>query len=209
MGMNSPLRAMRIRLILPALAAMTLPIVLSAASVAGSVKDQGGHPLRGATVSLTALSRNEPTRTVTGDEAGQFRFTDLKNGAYSLEASVPGFVGVRYSPITIRYPFEPRWEFVLPIGEGAEGGVYTKAELSGELFIGPEAVANAEIAFRIGHSVFRTKTNQLGQYAIALEPTNYRVTVHDSRGRLIFDEPLDISVTGDYKDPIVLKAKSR
>jgi hypothetical protein len=57
-------------------------------NISGSVKDQQGAVLPGATATLTGV---DVTHTFVTDNSGEFRFLELAPGAYRLSAGLPGF----------------------------------------------------------------------------------------------------------------------
>jgi outer membrane receptor protein involved in Fe transport len=59
--------------------------------VAGTVQDQTGAVLPGATVSLTAAGAAAPAQTIVSDTAGAFRFDRVPAGAYEITVEFPGF----------------------------------------------------------------------------------------------------------------------
>ena len=63
---------------------------VNTADVLGTVTDQSGGILSGAPVVLTNLGRGE-TRTALSSQAGEYVFTLLQSGRYSLAATVSGF----------------------------------------------------------------------------------------------------------------------
>jgi tetratricopeptide (TPR) repeat protein len=90
--MKNPLLAVRGA----AVALIVTTIAGSAAAqgsrVVGSVKDEAGQPIRGATLSLEnpeAIPRNF---TATTDDRGRFAIIGLKSGEWSIVAQAPGFV---------------------------------------------------------------------------------------------------------------------
>jgi hypothetical protein len=77
---------------------LTLALILSASIVAqtatatlkGTINDGGGNAIVGATLTLTRLSTGLK-KTFTANVGGQFAFTFVEPGAYSLEAQAAGF----------------------------------------------------------------------------------------------------------------------
>lgn len=62
-------------------------------SLNGRVVDEGEQPLADVAVRFTALGRSSITpRSVVTDEEGNFRFADLPDGEYMLDAETPGYV---------------------------------------------------------------------------------------------------------------------
>lgn len=59
-------------------------------SVSGTVKDQNGDAINGATVTLKRVTSSAAVTTVTKDD-GTFAFSGLPGGAYTLRVSAPGF----------------------------------------------------------------------------------------------------------------------
>ncbi|HEV7574152.1 MAG TPA: TonB-dependent receptor [Thermoanaerobaculia bacterium] len=63
---------------------------ITAAAVAGTVRDAGGAPIAGADVAAINVDRNQKQQTVT-DASGRFRFPVLAVGVYQLTATRDGF----------------------------------------------------------------------------------------------------------------------
>jgi hypothetical protein len=59
--------------------------------VSGVVKDQTGAVLPGAQLSLLAVGAPSPQQSIVSDAAGQFRFDDVRPGAYEIHAAFLGF----------------------------------------------------------------------------------------------------------------------
>src|SRR5687768_1127843 len=69
-----------------------LPVAAFAqASITGVVRDTSGAVLPGVTVEATSPALIEKVRSVVSDGGGQYRFVDLRPGAYSLTFTLPGF----------------------------------------------------------------------------------------------------------------------
>ncbi len=68
----------------------SVPAQSSASSVNGTVVDQQGKAVSGATVTLTSNDTNT-VRTITAGENGSFQFSLVQPGAYQIEASAAGF----------------------------------------------------------------------------------------------------------------------
>jgi protocatechuate 3,4-dioxygenase beta subunit len=65
------------------------------ATIAGTVMDQSGDPVAGATVTLYGPTLPGGSNALQTDSTGAFRFTDLTAGNYRIGASKPGFVPVQ------------------------------------------------------------------------------------------------------------------
>src|SRR5438105_5271648 len=59
-------------------------------SISGTVLDTSGQVIAGATVKLIN-TRTSDTRTLTTNEAGDFNFTAIQPGTYTLKVEHPGF----------------------------------------------------------------------------------------------------------------------
>ena len=135
---------MRDSKILLAALAVVAALVVSAAPasaqvgrIGGTIKDQNGQPIKGATVTAENPSASPSSFTATTDDRGRYSIIGLKSGSWKITAVAPGFqassgnVPVR----TVGAPLPPV-DFVLAPGAGgaagALAGVNTK-ELQAEL----------------------------------------------------------------------------
>ena len=85
---------------------MVLPDEAGAQSViAGVARDTTGAVLPGVTVEASSPALIEKVRTVTTDEAGQFRIVDLRPGAYTVVFTLAGFSTVRREAIELTTNF--------------------------------------------------------------------------------------------------------
>src|SRR5258705_5477638 len=73
--------------------------------IAGVVKDTSGVVLPGGTVEASSPALIEKVRTVTTDDAGQFRIVDLRPGAYTVVFTLAGFSSVRREGIELTTNF--------------------------------------------------------------------------------------------------------
>jgi tetratricopeptide (TPR) repeat protein len=120
-----------------ALVAGALPAEAQTGRVGGTVKDQSGQPIKGATVIAENPQSSPPSFTATTDDRGRFSIIGLRSGTWKITASAPGFApnGGNVPIRTIGAP-NPPVDIVLSPGAaaptGALAGVNTK-ELQGEL----------------------------------------------------------------------------
>lgn len=70
---------------------------LTVRHVAGSVVDSSGRPIAG--VNVVIFKGGESVTSATTDEAGEFRFDSLREGAYELAANANGFQTARYKVV--------------------------------------------------------------------------------------------------------------
>jgi TonB family protein len=70
-------------------AAVQAPAQVQIGKISGTVSDQTGAVVPGVTVTLAGAAGN--SRTVITNDVGQFEFSQLEPGQYSLQANLPGF----------------------------------------------------------------------------------------------------------------------
>ena len=99
----------------------------SAGRIIGSVTDQTGGAVVGATVSIVDTQRNI-TRTVTTDAAGEYSAPNLLPGAYTVRAAFQGFKTAERSGVTLEVNQDLRVDLTLQPGEQTE-----KVTVTGEL----------------------------------------------------------------------------
>jgi tetratricopeptide (TPR) repeat protein len=120
-----------------ALVASALPAAAQTGRVGGTVKDQQGQPIKGATVVAENPSSSPSSFTATTDDKGRFSIIGLRSGTWKITASAPGFSpsGGNVPIRTIGAPNPPVDITLAPGASGPTGalaGVNTK-ELQGEL----------------------------------------------------------------------------
>lgn len=73
---------------------------VSTGDILGNINDPSGAVLPGATIVLTNTQTQE-RHTITSDQAGEYVFTLLQPGRYSMEVSAKGFKPSKLSDITL------------------------------------------------------------------------------------------------------------
>jgi len=96
-------------------------------AIAGQVADQSGAALAGATVRLTGVGTGIERTARTGD-SGRFSFSQLKPGAYAVEAAAPGFERQRKPSITAAVGQTQTVDFVLPLAAAAHQDIVVTTE---------------------------------------------------------------------------------
>jgi hypothetical protein len=91
----------------------------SAGRILGSVADQSGGVVAGATVAVTDVQRGV-TRTLTTDQAGEYVAPDLTPGTYTVRASATGFKTVERAGLLLEVRQDIRVDLVLQPGEQAQ-----------------------------------------------------------------------------------------
>ena len=84
--------------------------------ILGSVIDQTGGAIAGATVTITDVDRGV-TRTLTTDDAGQYNAPNLLPGKYTVRAESKGFRAVERQNVILEVGKEPRVDLTLQPGE--------------------------------------------------------------------------------------------
>ena len=84
----------RLRVAIPALAAVLIPATISAqqaSGIAGVVRDASGAVLPGVTVEAASPALIEKVRTAVTDGEGRYNIVDLRPGTYVVTFSLAGF----------------------------------------------------------------------------------------------------------------------
>jgi Carboxypeptidase regulatory-like domain/TonB dependent receptor len=87
--------------------------------ILGTLTDQSGAAVAGATVVVTDIQRGT-SRTVTTDESGYYALPDLPPGTYKLHAEVRGFKTVERTSVQIEVATDVRADFSLQPGQVSE-----------------------------------------------------------------------------------------
>lgn len=88
------------------------------AAVLGTVRDESGAILPGATVTLTHTETAITATTIT-DEHGDYQFLNVKIGTYRIAAAMPSFATATIEPVRITVNARQRVDFTLKVGEVA------------------------------------------------------------------------------------------
>lgn len=104
-----------------ALLLLSLPTVAqsNAGRILGTVTDQTGAALPGATVTISDLERGT-NRVLTTDDAGTYVAPDLLPGNYSIRATARSFKSVERAKVEVEVAADVRVDFSLPPGEASE-----------------------------------------------------------------------------------------
>jgi Flp pilus assembly protein TadD len=100
-----------------ALAASALPAIAQTGRVGGTIKDEKGQPIKGATVLAENPAATPSSFTATTDDRGRYSIIGMKSGTWKITASAPGFQpsGGQVPIRTIGQP-NPPVDFVLVPG---------------------------------------------------------------------------------------------
>ena len=94
--------------------------------ILGSVTDQSGGAMSGATVTVTDIQRGT-TRTLTTDESGQYNAPNLTPGSYTLRAEAKGFKVTERQNLLLEVGQEVRVDLILQAGEQTQIVTVTEA----------------------------------------------------------------------------------
>src|SRR5918998_979515 len=103
-----------------ALIVSALPAAAQTGRVGGTVKDDKGQPIKGATVVAENPSASPSSFTATTDDKGRYSIIGLRSGTWKITASAPGFApgGGNLNVRTIGAP-NPPVDVVLAPGAAA------------------------------------------------------------------------------------------
>jgi Carboxypeptidase regulatory-like domain/TonB dependent receptor len=88
----------------------------TAGRILGTVIDQSGGAIAGATVIVTDVDRNSP-RTLTTDQSGEYNAPNLLPGNYKVRAEAKGFKGFERSGVVLQVSGEIRVDLTMQPGE--------------------------------------------------------------------------------------------
>ncbi len=78
-------------LVVTALIAAAAPLAAQTGRVGGTVKDEAGQPIKGATITAENQNASPNSFTATTDDKGRFAIIGLRSGAWGFMAQAPGF----------------------------------------------------------------------------------------------------------------------
>lgn len=139
-----------------------LPALAQTGRVGGTVKDDKGQPIKGATVLAENPASSPSSFTATTDDKGRFSIIGLRSGNWKVTASAPGFQpsGGQLNVRTIGQP-NPPLDFTLAPGAAASGSGLSK-EIQAEFTRLDGLVANKQYDEAIaGYQAILAKTPQL------------------------------------------------
>ena len=106
-------------LLLGLLVSATVMAQVDMGSISGVIRDPTGAAIPNAKVTLTNAGTNITVSTTTGSE-GQYTFSPVKVGRYSLSASASGFRTVKQNNVTVDVQQKLEVDISLPIGQATE-----------------------------------------------------------------------------------------
>src|SRR5882762_4591257 len=108
-------------ILISVLSLMSLPALAhsTAGRVLGSISDQSGASVAGATVVVTDVERGT-SRTLTTDASGDYVAADLIPGTYKIHAAAKGFKSAERPSVTVEVATDVRADFTLQPGNVSE-----------------------------------------------------------------------------------------
>ncbi len=91
----------------------------TAGRILGTLTDQSGAAVAGATVVVTDVQRGL-TRTITADDSGAYTVPDLQPGTYKIRVAARGFKSVERTNVQIEVATDVRADFALQPGQVSE-----------------------------------------------------------------------------------------
>src|SRR4051812_3531987 len=88
-------------------------------SISGTVRDTSGAVLPGVKVTLSNVDTGVTSSTTTGSE-GQYTFSPIKIGHYSVSATASGFRTVHQNNVTVDVQQKVEVNLSLPVGQATE-----------------------------------------------------------------------------------------
>jgi Carboxypeptidase regulatory-like domain len=192
------------RAALPTLAIVVPQLTARASSLCATVVDATARPLAGATVTVTELTRPDGRHSLTTDPNGRACLDSAREGVYSVEAGLAGFMNVRYYPVRVSAARPAVVAFQLPFSEVTEGGVSLESTLSGTLDAARSPLPPLRICLFArdqATAVACTTTNDLGEYALIVPSDVYRAEV-SRQGERLGTTMLDLSSPGYYRNKV-------
>src|ERR1700688_3764547 len=124
--MHSPSNGIRALALAGMLLALGLPLFSQTTTgrILGTVSDQSGAGVAGATVVVTDVQR-DTKRTVTSDASGDYAAPELQPGTYKVRAEAKGFKTVERPNIVVEVAQDLRVDMSLPTGQVTETVVVT------------------------------------------------------------------------------------
>lgn len=124
--MHSPSNGIRVMGVVCLVLALAIPLISQTTSgrILGSISDQSGASVAGATVTVTDVQRGT-ARTFTTDASGEYVAPELQPGVYKVRAEAKGFKSVERPNIAVEVAQDVRVDLALPAGQVSETIVVT------------------------------------------------------------------------------------
>jgi hypothetical protein len=176
-----------------------------AADLCATVLDITHLPLPSASVNVESLATGK-AYLARADQRGTACLS-VPEGLYSVEASLTGFLHVKYYPVRATAEAKQNLIFWLPLGEIREGPFGGDSTLSGTMLSRGAPIESADVCVIGPGGAPRTctVTNDLGEYALVVPPGAYETEIRTRDGH-VYRSRVDISTPGVYRNRLSLSA---
>lgn len=106
--------------VLAPLLAVPAAALAQSAALAGTVRDDTGGVLPGATITASSAVLIQGSRTAISDGSGQYRITELPPGVYDVSVTLPGFAVARRDGVELTSGVTTVVHAALPVGDLTE-----------------------------------------------------------------------------------------
>lgn len=114
-GTHHTLHALRLAIVALCLLVLSGPVFAQVGRIAGSVKNDAGQPVKGATVKAENPAAAPDTITATTDDRGRFSMIGLQKGTWLFTVSAPGYASVQGKADVATLRPNPPVEFLLTV----------------------------------------------------------------------------------------------
>ena len=183
---------------------LTIGAPAYASELCATIMDLARLPLPSASVRATDLATGK-AYLKQSDKSGIACFSSVPAGLYAIDASLTGFLHVKYYPVLLTPAASQKLSFWLPFSEITEGGLGQESIISGTLLNRGSPADSAEICIvgTTGAPKTCTTTNDLGEYALAVPAGVHQIEIRIDK-RNIYKSKLDVSTPGIYRDRLSL-----
>jgi hypothetical protein len=169
-----------------------------AAKICATVSDEMGQPLAGARLQASAISDGGAQWLARTDRSGRACLT-VPPGLIALEASLPGFLNVRYFPVRAQIDRSPDFRIALPVGEVTEGPITGEAVIIGALGM---KGAGVQVCLRDSAGkvdVKCTVADEFGEYLLSVKPGIYFLAAR-ANGAVLEEKRVDLRGGGYFRN---------
>jgi hypothetical protein len=175
----------------------------SESALSGQILDQNGEPIPRAVISVHKASGERFDVATIAEANGLYSLDHLPSGEYSVRAEHPGFATVSLGRMRLPPDTHLTWTATMRVAQlGLEEP--GSSDLLGVLTRNGRPVLDATVCLVEASQKWRlcTRTNNLGQYFLSVQPDLYTVTVDRGDGLAAQKQQLDMRAAGVYRDKI-------
>lgn len=194
---------LRVRIVMVAL--LIVVARASASRLCVKVTDEAELPIPETLIRIIELKTTHSHEQHTNED-GRTCFTEIAEGAYSVEASRQGFLNAKYFPLHVAPVQTATLTIRLPIDQVVEGRVTEDVIVSGTLTQRDAPFSNVNICFRSMKDRRRScvTSDRIGQYFITLRPGVFEIELR-SDSKVLRKLRVDLTTPGGvYHDILKL-----